>query len=519
MELDIFNLRDFIKANHLKQVTSPIALTPTKMPSENGIFSYEIFGYTTEDRKNTFAYIELNDHFIHPQCYATLMRLGSLGKILTREKYAIIVENKIHILKENEIENYPDAETGIEFYYNNWDKIKWNNVGVLTTDKTDEEEQSADKKTRLNFLKLLKKDEVFVDCWLVLPPYYRDINSEDTTLGDDMNKVYNELISRANSLKSGFGFSSFSTITKTRIQQLLIMLYNISMGPVTGKSVDIKNNGELKGTAKRSLIRKNLLGRNIDFGGYSVIVSPSTSIAETVDDFAKFGYVTLPLQTVMSMMKPFFVNYCVNFIEQFVGVIKGIYGNRIVKFDSSQWSVDEIDRTIGRFIKSAADKDTPITLKFYIRSDDKKTILPRNTYIRLSESKTKDFKNSVERCTTWLDLFYMAAIEICQDKYSIVIRHPVTNFQNSYPAKIVVNSTIKSRELYVAVGYEDETYGSKYNSTIRYYKNYPYIKYDQITKAIPEIKDPDPKPDTYYDLIRAAVLGNACIKSLGADYD
>ena len=61
----------------------------------------------------------------------------------------------------------------------------------------DEEEMSSmDKKTRLKFIKSIKKDEFFVDKWLVLPPYYRDENTESSTMGDIVNKYYKELLNK-----------------------------------------------------------------------------------------------------------------------------------------------------------------------------------------------------------------------------------------------------------------------------------------------------------------------------------
>lgn len=504
MILDMFNLRDFIKINKLVPVTSPIALTPTKMPNPTGIFSYEIFGYTTDDRKNIFSYIDLNGNFLHPQCYKTLSRMGSLGKILTGEKYAIVVDGKVHITTQEEHE---DAETGIDFFYDNWEKIDWKKTSVTTSIKeVSQDELSFDKKNRLKFFELLKKSEVFVDCWLVVPPFYRDMNTEDSTMGDDINKLYNELISRANSMKSGFGFSSFSYITKNRIQQIIIMLYDITMGPVSGKSVDI-NDGSLKGTSKRALIRKNLIGRFIDYGGYSVITSPLSSSAETVDDFVKYGTVRLPLQTFMSMTKPFFVNYCTNFFESAASYVKRVFGNRLVKIDSIQWSSTEIDKVLSRFIKTAADKGTPIAINVKYKND-KNEIVNIDWYPQIYESKTTDFKKAIPRPMTYLDLFYIAAEEIAKDKYSINIRHPVTNYQNSYAAKITLNSTNKTRDLYIMTPVVDP------NNFVHYHR-YPCIDDSNLL----DFKFNEKYNDVDTDLVRATIIGNGVIKSLGADYD
>jgi DNA-directed RNA polymerase beta' subunit len=274
MKLDMFNIRDFIKANKLVPVTDPVSLTSAKMPSPSGIFSYEIFGYTTDDRKNTFSYIDLNGKFFHPECLKVLNRMGSLGKIVSRDKYAVVANKKIKIVDQKD---FKDAETGLDFFYDNWEGIDWQSEQFSDGDETDADEISIDKKTRIKFFKYLKKNEAFIDAWLVLPPYYRDMNSEDVTLGDDINKLYNRLISQTKALKAGFGFSSFGDITKDAIQSTIMMLYDTTMNPVTGKTVDLKKNGELAGNAKRSLLRRNLIGRFLDFSASSVITSPVSS--------------------------------------------------------------------------------------------------------------------------------------------------------------------------------------------------------------------------------------------------
>ena len=507
MKLDLFNIDDFVKMNHLEEVTSPIGLTAAKMPNPNGIFSYEIFGYTTEERKNTFAYIDLCGNYFHPQCLKVLNRMGSLGKIAFGEKYAVIADNKIHPLDRDQLKDFPDAETGTEFFYNNWDKIDWSRASVLTTDKTqNEDELSIDKKNRLKFFKLLKREEAFVRKWLVLPPYYRDFNAEDTTMGDDINKVYKELILKTMALKKGFadefGFSSVGAMTKNRIQDLICILYDISLGPVTGKTIDI-NTREMAGNSKRSLLKRNLIGRFLDFSASSVITSPVSSQTETVEDFARYGIVQLPLQTFMAMYKPFFINFCQQGLESYAEEFtSGDLARDLKRIDSSQWSVSEVDKIITRFIKSASEKDEPIEFE-YINKDNE----PKWFSIMCTEYD-QNKKELVNRPVTYLDLFYIAAEEIAVDKYSMNTRYPVANNQNIYAAKIKVLSTNKTRHIYLESPF----------SGLKEYKHYPYIGYDKITKDY-GVSDPTPKPKVYYDIFRATIIGNGVIKSLGADYD
>lgn len=551
MQIDMFNLDDFILVNKLKQVSNPISLTSARMPSSDGIFSYDIFGYTTEERKNTFAYIDLHGIFFHPQCIKTLNRMGFLGKIAAGIKYATVVAGKINIVEKGED---PAAKTGVDFFYNNWEKINWTETGVLFKDAEKDAEAdpttiSFDKKKRIKFFDLLKKhkDQAFVTKWLVLPPYFRDMNTDNETLGEDINKVYNELISKTNSLKTSFGFSSFGAVARNRVQDLLTMLYDISLGPVTGKSVDITqplySKDYLLGNSKNSILKKNLIGRFIDFSGYSVISAPVASDKETVNTFAKFGKIKFPISLFAAMAKPFFIHYFDNFFTTLITAVKTNLGFDIKTLDANQWSITEIDKCITRFIKSPSEKDMPIYIK-YINNDDEQLFC----VINIVENKTgKDNDTqSFIRPLTYLDLFYMAGHEIAKDKYSLNTRHPVTNNQNIYPAKAEVSSTIKTKSVYIKIMPMFNTnlgtalfdmHMNKTDSDFIYFDDYPYINAKESISILKNIDpankdmenyinniykkhaDPDPLSISEYSLYRTVIIGNGVIEMLGADYD
>ena len=75
MRLDLVNMETLIKVNGLKPVTNPILFENGNIPTPDGLLSLEIFGTTSKERKNNFAYIDLHDYFIHPFVYKQLMRL------------------------------------------------------------------------------------------------------------------------------------------------------------------------------------------------------------------------------------------------------------------------------------------------------------------------------------------------------------------------------------------------------------------------------------------------------------
>ena len=77
MNLDILNCDKWVIDNNIPEIkTSNIYSTKSLEPDPDGLGSYEIFGRPgTEERKRTFAYIDLVNKFVHPHCYYELTRL------------------------------------------------------------------------------------------------------------------------------------------------------------------------------------------------------------------------------------------------------------------------------------------------------------------------------------------------------------------------------------------------------------------------------------------------------------
>lgn len=63
-----------IAVNKLQEIRSPRLFSNKMMYDPEGILSSEIFGISKGDRRNTFAYIDLKRHFIHPHLYAKVIK-------------------------------------------------------------------------------------------------------------------------------------------------------------------------------------------------------------------------------------------------------------------------------------------------------------------------------------------------------------------------------------------------------------------------------------------------------------
>ena len=122
MKLSLLDVDEFVELNHLREVTSPVLFQRGNVPHPDGLVSNDIFGITTKDRKETFAYIDLHGHFLQPHVYKVLKSLFmNLDTIINGSEYYVIDNGK---LKKDE-----NGETGIDFLYDNWDKLKWDDKG------------------------------------------------------------------------------------------------------------------------------------------------------------------------------------------------------------------------------------------------------------------------------------------------------------------------------------------------------------------------------------------------------
>ena len=148
MKIDLFNTKEFIDVNNLKPITSAVLFQRGNIPQPNGLISNEIFGITTSSRRNTFAYIDLHGHFFHPHIYKAIKRMfRNIDKIINGEMYYRIDSSGRLVEDENA------GETGLQFIYDNWEKINW------TKNDEDTSEEFGMRSERINLLKKTKKDD------------------------------------------------------------------------------------------------------------------------------------------------------------------------------------------------------------------------------------------------------------------------------------------------------------------------------------------------------------------------
>ena len=279
MKLDIFDIKEFIDVNHLEEVTIPVALEKDGTPHRDGILSNEIFGITTKSRKETFAYIKLYGHYFHPHVYKAIKRMfKNIDTIIDGSKYySISDEGKLVVDEEN-------GDTGLEFLYDNWDKISWAKGS-----------DSAMRNEREFLLSSTPKNILFMEYQLVCPVFYRDIRTKRSG-GDeegDINKMYSNLIRLTSTIRDQYLFSFQFNNTNMSIQNLIVQIYDYFKDRLSGKT---------------GLIKRYLLGKSCDYCTRSVITAETYGGEDRPSDRPiSFEYSSIPIAQVLAGCFPFVI--------------------------------------------------------------------------------------------------------------------------------------------------------------------------------------------------------------------
>lgn len=459
MRMDICDLNKFIRVNNLQEVTNPITLDVGYYPTENGLLSYSIFGLSgSYDRKTIFAYIDLKKKFLHPLIYIMIRQMDhNFTKVVNSTEYFRIENGKL-------VKDPENGNTGLEWLYKHFDELEFRKTGKSRRDN------------KVDILSTLSKNELFVDKWLVIPAFYRDINLAKKSSGkpklDDINKLYSRLLNLCQSSSSEFDV--MGNITTANIQNTLEEIFEYLTGYVK---------------RKEGLIKTNLLGKTVDYSTRGVISASRINTNRANQVQVKFGYVGLPLSHICNLFYPYFCYEIEKWAEDVflnVNEIYNIHSQSYYKIvdGMENFSQDKIKKMLSLYIKSPANRLDPIMVK--VR--DPKTN-------KISETPLALYKDKLHRNFTILDLLFIVAHKVVADKHVYITRYPVENFQSIYPARITIMTTYETQEM---------------DLPIKHFDDYP---------VIPDGEKAPVTANSHTNFIDTILLHNSSLTSLGADYD
>lgn len=473
MNIDIFNMDNFVTTNKLQEVTSNMILNQDNTLDQNGIFSTTIFGTMGSlDRKINFAYVSLKRKFFNPFVYMMLLGMfRDLPLVIKGEVYVKVDSNGLIKKSKSMEEGYT---TGIDFFIDNWKKIRWN------------AEESKSRNKKQNLLDKIKFEEVFLDKWLIIPCYYRDINLHGVDGGrieiDEMNGLYLRLMNSVNNPMVVTYTSSFNA--HFTIQSIIVEIYQYLTKKLAKKT---------------GLFRQALMGKAVDYAVINVISAPKFMSENYKNQMVPFNYIGVPLYLLCSMYYPFFVSYVDNLFKDYANTYQFNlrYGKDSNVYENTgkvamAINTDNIAKIIKSYINDKSFKTRLATLTLNSDNAKEKTEI----WDMFFDIKSRTVQLIGDRPFTLTDLLYNAAIDICANKYVLGSRYPIETSNSTIFSKVKILTT-------------ETTMGTKYNlppdATLY---EYPYLEYNDKGFSTSNIK-----------WINTVVPNNSILAALGGDYD
>jgi hypothetical protein len=460
MKLDVYDIDRFVELNQLQPVTGLTFFEATGTPTDNGLFSFDIFGRSgSDDRKRRWGYIELHGRFLHPLVYKTLSQLDRKFPDLISGSRRIKL-TKTGMIQDTD-EDDPNGWTGLDELYNRWDDINWG-----------PEVKGTQRGERIGMLKVVPKKLAFITKWPVMPASFRDVDTASSTSGikevPPINYLYIRVMSAAPTKISGLSFIDGNR--KRRAQEALVELHKSALDLIAGK---------------KGLIQDRLLGKYTDWATRGVLSGPAIAKSNKPgEQEVPFGYIGVPLYLLVNMFQPFVIKRLSELFRIYANgglermLVSDKNGNQeyydIPRDVRMQLGPDLYKKWISRFMRS---QENRLDLVSVVGKDGGEIPLP--IYDKL-----------LKRGTTLLDLFFLVVSEIIVDKRILFTRYPVEDFRACHFAYARILTVEKTERMEIVYD----------SGESQVFERYPTIE----------------EPMRWIDSFR---INNSYTKAMGADYD
>lgn len=448
-KIEQLDQKRLIKENDLNAITNTSMFNSNNGPTPDGLLSNEIFGLTKDERSGIFAYLDLKEKFIQPYFYKIWLKLDkNLRSCVYETKNFIIDKNGFLVEDDN-------GETGLRFLMKNIDKINFKSV------KKDE------------FISVIKsnKDVIFTDKFVIIPPFYRDVNNTGNgKVGvGEINKLYINLMNnvRALSESNDYGLSMAGGI-RGKIQDLMLEIYKfLTIGETPNGEVHA-GSGIFK---KFGAMRRSVMAKTTDNSCRLVLSAPNINANSTKDLMVDMEYSAVPLSAACVLAYPYMIYHLRQFFNNEFGGKTHYFvsndDNIELKNPQIEFSDDRFDKEINEFIHGYSNRLKSIQIP---NTENRNITLRFKGYSITEEEYEKGIRENdtlIERDMTWMDLFFISAIEACEDKMALITRFPVDSYFNQFASKLHIYSTIETEPMII---------------NGKFYKWYPKIRQEDIGK-------------------------------------
>ena len=423
IRFEILDVDKFVKVNNCQPITNPRAFDKDGIPSDDGLLSNKIFGITTEERAGIWAYIDLHGWFIEPSCYKTWIRIDSKIRNCCHGVGTYSLDKDGYIIEDEK------GETGIEFLRKNIQKIQF------------KPSKSIKRDLSINYLDQ-NRNNIFINKYIVCPPYYRDKNSSNSRavgLGG-INKLYTNLIVAANALEitQDLMFDASGAMVG-RCQECILNIYDWLIG---NNNPNISVDAGIGISGKFGILNRANLAKTSNFASRLVISAAEQKVEHYEDLPVNLDYSAIPLASVLAEFRDFIMFHVRRFFDgEFVGkeTYPVIDKNNQLKYavvadPEITFSDDRIKLEMDRFVHGYNNRFVPVEVpiegskqKYYMQF---KSIGVDPEMITRDEKgeiyiNTENPESILNRRMTWCDIFYIAAVEATKNKHVLITRFPV----------------------------------------------------------------------------------------------
>ena len=478
-KIEILDIDKFVEVNQCKQITNPVMFNRNTGPTPDGLLSTDIFGITQEERSGIFAYIALKEYFIHPYYYKIWLKLDKNLRACVYETDTFKLDENGYLVQDD------NGETGLGFLYKNRKKL-----GFKKTKKTILLKALLDGRT---------KDKLFINKYLVIPPFYRDVNTaKGGKIGvGEINKLYIALLNTVRALDETALFGlTFTGGTRGRIQDILLQIYNWL---TIGKS-DVGGEHTGAGIFKKfGIMRRSVMAKTTDNSARLVISAPKIDVNSREDLMVDMDYSSIPLSAALVVAYPFVI-YNLNrfFSNEFGGKSKYpmVHNGELIYVDLNnpllEFSNDRFDEEINEFVHGYSNRFKPVKIPNTNGLDLNMKFKGYRITPKEYANGVRETGNIIERDMCWMDVLYMAACEAVKDKVAIITRYPMDSYFNQLYTHIHVASLIDTE---------------------------PVVINGELYKWYPKFDQKDIGTDTSNKFIDTLSMANPYCDLMGADYD
>lgn len=461
----------------------------------NGLFSPYIFGRIgSAERMTKMGYIDLKIPVFHPLVFTHLKRLKGI--------YVGIMQGTVYAKWDSKLKDFVrsdsvDGKTGFAFFVKHMKKIDY--VKVDERDPT--KKMSMQRELRIDIVKKYKGD-LMRDTCLVIAAGVRDITvgEDNRTSYDEINNLYKKLIAISNTIVAGTSDTDEDDLAvhdsaRWNLQYTMNEIYDYLFNIVFGKD---------------KLIQSKWAGRSVFNGTRNVMTAlvPHTEHLKAANtpgiDTTQVGVYQIAramFPVLVHRITKGWVSEVIDAGSRTASVITPKthtpltveLSRKEVDFWSSS---DGITKVLG-ILSDLTRRDKPIMVGKgylgYIYEDEKGFRLVSARDIE-NENITKE---QLTKCKplTWITLLYCILYRDAKEVFAIITRYPVTGMGSTYPSRVQLRSTIKSKIL------------QEYNSEWELYEGDEYT-----ANELPILDD----EVSYFDSMAVATDSLA---GLGGDYD